>query len=105
LEDELIESKVSEEEIEYCMFTSQNFAMLASLVDVEVIERYINQITPQMDGTLDAILERNRERGDRYQGREDYRRYSRQWAAKMREESRERQAFKGRWWNRLEIGG
>jgi hypothetical protein len=56
LEDELIESKVSEEEIEYCMFTSQNFAMLASLVDVEVIERYINQITPQMDGTLDAIL-------------------------------------------------
>jgi hypothetical protein len=51
------------------------------------------------------LRERNRERGDRYQGREDYRRYSRQWAARLREADRERQAFKGRWWNRLEIGG
>jgi hypothetical protein len=49
-------NKVNEEEVEYCMSTSQNFAMLASLVDVETIQRYIDQITPQMDGTLDAIL-------------------------------------------------
>jgi hypothetical protein len=50
------QNKVNEEEVEYCMSTSQNFAMLASLVDVEVIQRYIDQIRPQMDGTLDAIL-------------------------------------------------
>jgi hypothetical protein len=50
------QSKVNQEEVEYCMSTSQNFAMLASLVDVETIQRYIDQIRPQMDGTLDAIL-------------------------------------------------
>lgn len=49
-------SGVTKEEILLCQETATQFSQLAMLTDPDVLNRYIKQIRPQIDGTMDAIL-------------------------------------------------